>query len=114
MQIEIKKHEHFIMALTYEEGEAGQVKDGALYYVPRDVFDNHDTFEELAENNEALDRIGFMNIKGDIFSQLQERMLQEEKNLLSMFDTYGHEKIERAVNEARKQASGGVHSGSCY
>lgn len=113
MQAEFKKHEHFIIALTYEE-EAGQVKGGALHYVPRDVFDKHNTFEELAENSEALDRIGFMNIEGNTFNQLQQRMLQEEKKLLSMFDTYGHEKIEKAFDEARKQASGGVHSGSCY
>lgn len=114
MQVKFKKHDHFILALTYEEGEAGQVKDGALHYVPRDVFDNHDTVEELAENSEALDRIGIMNIEGDTLNHLQQRMLKEEKKLLSMFDIYGHEKVAKAFDKARKQASGGVHSGSCY
>lgn len=107
MQVEFKKHEHFILALTYEEGEAGQVKDGALHYVPKKVFEIINTIEELAENSEALDCIGFMSIKGNTFNQLQERLLQEEKKLLSMFDTYGHEKVEKAFDEARKQASGG-------
>src|SRR5699024_6370500 len=101
MQVEFKKHEHFIIALTYKKDEAGWVKDGSLHYIPRDVFDNHDTFDELVQNEEALQKIGCKSIQGNTLTRLKQRMEEAENQLLT---------IHEAINHTKR----GVHSGSCY
>lgn len=101
MQIKVKKHNEFILFLTYAEDEAGQVKNGALYYVPERVFNKHHTFEGLAQDEKALQVIGCKTIQGNTVTQLKQEMEEAESQILTIHEAINHTK-------------GVVHNGSCY
>lgn len=113
MEIISKENEYFYMAVTYIH-ESDKVVRPKMTFIPKWLLKNCNTFDDFINNDELIDLALMKEVEANTIDGLKSELDKAEVLFMSMIERFGVERTQRIMSEARKQASGGVHSGSCY
>lgn len=113
MEIISKENDYFYMGVTYIR-ENEKVVRPKMTFIPKWLLKNCKTFDDFINNDELIDLVLMKEVEANSIDGLKSELDKAEVFFMSAIERFGVEKAQKIITEARKQGSGGGHSGSCY